>query len=232
MKPERRRQLGLGTGIVLGAAAVASLNARGCETFHARGPMNSGHATLACGDCHREAPGTVRQQLQAAASATLLSATDAPVVDVGYREVTNTECLACHVRTDDRHPVFRFLEPRFAAARDALHPERCESCHREHAGVRITIVEQTYCRHCHAETALDDDPLDVTHRELVATQRWDSCLGCHDFHGNHAMKAPRRLADRIPAAQTQAYFDGGPSPYGPAVRRATQQPKQEGTRHD
>lgn len=230
MKPELRRRIGLGTGIALGIASIVLLDARGCETFHARGPMNTGHAKLACSDCHREAPGSVRQQLQAAASSAVLSTTDTGAVDVGFRAVTNSECLECHERPEDRHPVFRFLEPRFAAAREQLHPERCESCHREHAGVRITMVEQTYCRHCHAETALDSDPLDVTHRELVATERWDSCLGCHDYHGNHAYKPPRRLAERIPTEQIQAYFDGGPSPYGPAVRRAYPQPKpQEGT---
>jgi hypothetical protein len=162
----------------------------------------------------------VRQQLQVAASATLLSRTEVGAVDVGYRAVTNSECLACHARPEDRHPVFRFLEPRFASVRDAIHPEQCESCHREHAGVRVTVVEQTYCKHCHGETALDSDPIDVSHRELVATERWDTCLGCHDFHGNHTMKPPRRLADRIPAERIRAYFDGAASPYGPPTHKA------------
>ena len=221
MKPQLRRQLGLGAGLLCGAAALLALNAPGCEPFHAPGPMNSGHASLACVECHREAPGTVRQQLQTAASALLASGTDhgAPV-DVGYKAVTNDECLACHIRPDDRHPVFRFLEPRFAQVRQVLHPEQCASCHREHAGVRITIAERTYCRHCHGETVLENDPLDVSHRELIATARWDSCLGCHDYHGNHDRTTPRRLRDAIPAAQLEAYFDGGPSPFGKAARRA------------
>ena len=52
------------------------------------------------------------------------------------------------------------------------------------------------------------------------TGRWETCLGCHDFHGNHAMKAPRRLGDAIPSDQIQRYFDGGRSPYPDPIRRA------------
>lgn len=223
MRPELRRRIGIGAGVVLGAAVVVVLNAPGCETFHAPGPMNTKHEQLACSGCHREAPGTVRQQLQTVAYAGIaLGAAETPV-DVGYRAVTNTDCLSCHDQTDDRHPVFRFLEPRFAAVRERLHPEQCAACHREHAGVRVTIVERTYCRHCHDTIALEQDPLDITHRELVATQRWDSCLGCHDYHGNHASKPPRRLRDAIPEGRIQTYFDGGPSPYGEPNRRASAQ---------
>ncbi|MBA3539702.1 MAG: cytochrome c3 family protein, partial [Deltaproteobacteria bacterium] len=166
----------------------------------------------------REAPGTVRQQLQNVARDRLGLA--AVAVDVGFRAVTNDQCLACHDRPDDRHPVFRFLEPRFAEARATLHPEQCSSCHREHNGVRVTTVEPTYCRTCHATTTFERDPLDVPHRELVATERWDTCLGCHDFHGNHGMTAPHRLQDAILLDQIRTYFGGGPSPYPPPVRRA------------
>ena len=37
----------------------------GVEHFTAPGKMNTGHERLACDSCHRPAPGTVRQQLQA-----------------------------------------------------------------------------------------------------------------------------------------------------------------------
>jgi hypothetical protein len=118
--------------------------------------------------------------------------------------------------------VFRFLEPRFANARAALHPERCTSCHQEHAGTRVTVADAGYCRHCHADLAVEADPLDVSHRQLVQDQRWDTCLGCHDFHGNHGLKSPVRLDAAIPPAAIQSYLDGGASPYpAPIVRART-----------
>lgn len=218
MKPGLRRRIGTVAGLVLGGVAVTCLCAAGAEQMHAPGPMNTQHGGLSCESCHRAAPGTVRQQLQNVANHWVGLETAA--VDVGFRAVTNDECLACHDRPDDRHPVFRFLEPRFAEVRALLHPELCSSCHREHSGARVTLTETTHCRHCHADTELEDDPLDVSHRALVATERWDSCLGCHDYHGNHAMKAPHRLRDAIPADQIRAYFDGGNSPYGAPIRRA------------
>jgi hypothetical protein len=214
-----RRWIGTVVGLVLGAAAVTCLASAGREQFHAPGPMNTQHGDLACESCHRPAPGTLRQQLQNVVRHWL--GREAVAVDVGYRAVTNDQCLACHDRPDDRHPVFRFLEPRFAEARSRLHPELCSSCHREHHGVRVTLPETTYCQTCHADLTIDGDPLDVSHRELVATRRWDTCLGCHDFHGNHAMTAPHRLRDAIPRDQIQTYFDGGPSPYPAPVRRAS-----------
>jgi hypothetical protein len=220
MKLAARRRLGVATGIVLGAAALGALCAPGCEHLHAAGPMNVGHAVVACAGCHREAPGTMRQQLQAAARS--WTGLHDRAVDVGFQPVTSRECTECHDRPDDRHPGFRFLEPRFNVAREELHPERCESCHREHSGVRITVAETTYCRHCHGELVVENDPLDVSHATLVAGRQWGSCLGCHDYHGNHAGKPPRRLADAIPVERIEAYFVGGRSPYGPLIVRAIQ----------
>ena len=208
------------TGVVLGGAALAVLCAPGCEHLHAAGPMNVGHAAVACESCHREAPGSVRQQLQAAARK--VAGLHDGAVDVGFRSVSSGECRACHDRPEDRHPAFRFLEPRFDAVREALHPERCASCHREHAGTRITVAETTYCRHCHGELVVERDPLDVPHAQLVGAQRWDTCLGCHDYHGNHTGAVPRRLADAIPVDRIRRYFAGGASPYGARVVRAIQ----------
>ena len=220
MKLVMRRRLGVATGLLVGASTVAVLCAPGCEHLHAAGPMNTGHAGVACASCHREAPGSVRPQLQAAVRQ--WTGLEDTTIDVGFRPVSTRECVACHERPDDRHPGFRFLEPRFATARDALHPERCGSCHREHSGARVTVAERTYCRHCHGELVVEHDPLDVPHVELVAERRWDTCLGCHDFHGSHAAKPPRRLIDAIPAARIRAYFAGGASPYGERHVRAVQ----------
>jgi hypothetical protein len=224
MKATTRRRIGIATGIALGLAAVGVLSAPGCEHLHARGPMNVGHAEVTCARCHQAAPGSVRQQLQHAAR-TWTGLDEIGAVDVGFQRVTNSACTACHERPSDRHPSSRFLEPRFAAARAALHPERCDGCHREHAGVRVTTAEPTYCRHCHGELVVKQDPIDVPHAELVAAARWETCLGCHDFHGNHATKTPRRLADAIPAARIREYFAGGPSPYGAQRVRAKELPR-------
>lgn len=214
MKATTRRRIGIATGFVLGLAAVGVLSAPGCEHLHARGPMNVGHGEVACERCHARAAGTVRQQLQHVARSWTGLDEGGPI-DVGFKRVMNTACTSCHERPADRHPSARFLEPRFAVAREAIHPERCDACHREHAGVRVTTPEPTYCRHCHGELVVKQDPIDVPHADLVAAGRWETCLGCHDFHGNHERTTPRRLADAIPTARIEDYFTGGTSPYGP-----------------
>lgn len=219
-----RRRIGIGAGLALGALALAWLGCPANAQLHAPGPMNAGHAELACADCHREAPGSVRQQLQNAAHVWLGG--DGAPVDVGYRAVDNAACVACHDRPDDTHPSFRFLEPRFAVVRAELAPERCVACHREHAGSRVTLGDPGFCRQCHDPIEVERDPLDVPHRTLVADGRWDSCLGCHDYHGNHAMTAPRRLADAIAPVRILAYFTGDASPYPPA-RRPARGPSEE-----
>jgi hypothetical protein len=162
----------------------------------------------------------VRQQLQTIAAHWLDRLPRHVDIDLGYRAVTNDACQSCHVRPDDRHPVFRFLEPRFAEARAAIHPEQCASCHREHAGARVTVADGTYCRQCHSDLDVENDPLDVPHRMLVQTQQWQSCLGCHDYHGNHALKPPTRLRNAIAADAIRAYLRGGASPYPPTLVHA------------
>ncbi|MBA2539361.1 MAG: cytochrome c3 family protein [Deltaproteobacteria bacterium] len=219
MKPQRRRRLGVALGAVAGLALVTWLRADGQAQLHAPGPMNARHDDLDCESCHVEADGTLRQQLQTAAKGTLGFAT--ADVDLGYRAVTSERCVACHDRPDDRHPIGRFLEPRFTEARATLGPERCGSCHREHSGTRITVGDSTFCRHCHATVALANDPVDVSHRQLAEQQRWDTCLGCHDYHGNHALHPPQRLSLAIGLDRLRAYFEGGESPYPAPVRRAT-----------
>ena len=224
MRLPLRRRLGVGTGIVAGIAITAWLNAPGQAHLLAPGPMNAGHASVACVGCHVPAPGSVRQQLQAIARDWLDR--EASRVDLGYRAVGNAQCESCHDRPDDRHPVYRFLEPRFADARAAIHPERCASCHQEHAGARVTVADAGYCRHCHADLEVEGDPLDISHRTLVEGKRWDTCLGCHDYHGNHALETPTRLDAAIPPAAIEGYLRGGASPYpAPIVRARTPEVK-------
>jgi hypothetical protein len=210
--PRWRQNLGYAAGLCAGALLLLLFLLPGNETLRARGPMNTGHEGFRCESCHRPAPGSVRQQLQANARYGLgLRATPA---DFGRRDVDNEACLACHDRPDDRHPVYRFLEPRFAKARQAIAPQRCESCHREHSGLRVTRGEIGYCQHCHGDTRLEKDPLDVSHERLIADKRWETCLGCHDFHGNHLRRTPERLDQAIAPAIIRGYFDGGATPYG------------------
>lgn len=206
-----RQNLGLILGIAVGALMLLVLLLPGEEALHARGPMNSGHDDIACEYCHLPAPGTLRQQLQA--NARYLLGMRRTVADFGLQQAGNRECLGCHDFPEERHPVFRFVEPRFQKARDALHPESCVSCHKEHRGVRVTLERLDYCQHCHEETRLKNDPLDVSHTSLIKAEEWNSCLGCHDFHGNHLMTVREQLHEVIPPEQILEYFRGGPSPW-------------------
>lgn len=57
--PRRRQHLGLTIGAVVGLACVVLLQWPGWEHLHTKGPMNTGHAMLACQDCHQPVPGTL-----------------------------------------------------------------------------------------------------------------------------------------------------------------------------
>jgi hypothetical protein len=206
-----RQNLGLILGLAVGVLLLVVLLLPDQEAWHARGPMTSGHEDVACEHCHRPAPGSLRQQLQA--NVRHLLGRRATAADFGLQQAGNSECLGCHDFPEERHPVFRFFEPRFQKSRDALHPEFCVSCHLEHRGQRVTLGSIDYCRHCHEETRLKSDPLDVSHVSLIKAEKWDSCLGCHDFHGNHLMTTREQLQEAIPPAQILEYFRGGPSPY-------------------
>ena len=75
-----------------------------------------------------------------------------------------------------------------------------------------------FCTHCHQDTSLEDDPITPTHVELVRRGSWNTCLQCHDFHGNHVRDTPLRLEEGVPEALILEYFLGGPSPYGDEKR--------------
>jgi Cytochrome c3 len=205
-------------GVVASATIAAIVVIPEGVRFHAKGPPNAGHDALACSDCHKDAPGTMRQQLQAKVQFWLgLRATDAVF---GHTPVGNEQCTACHARDQDSHPVHRFLEPRFSKARAELGVESCVSCHREHKGVRATMIP-TACATCHQNLELKRDPLDVSHRELVARKEWTSCLGCHDFHGNHNREIQTRVDAAYPTSTIIDYLAGGPSPYGGDMKYPT-----------
>lgn len=199
---------GYALGLVIGLFIIFVLPVD--QDWHEPGPANSGHENLDCADCHVDAAGTLRQQIQANVGYWLGLRKSGAVF--GHYDVSNDNCLACHDRPNDRHPVYRFLEPRFLEARQAISPQRCESCHLEHQGRRVTI-DATFCVYCHTDLDLADDPIDVPHIELVAQENWTSCMGCHDFHGNHIMEVPTRLADQMDPQSILDYFLDAPSPY-------------------
>jgi predicted CXXCH cytochrome family protein len=182
------------------------------ESYVAKGPFNTGHEQLECIDCHKSAPGSTRQQLQFNAKIAL-SLDDNDYAHFGKMAVDNKECLNCHERSNDVHPTHRFMEPRFSSAREAIKPEKCTSCHNEHQGKRITIEQVDFCRHCHEDTEVKNDPLTISHDQLISNEEWNTCLQCHDFHGNHIFELNTELKDTIPEKEVREYFEGGKDPY-------------------
>lgn len=208
MKPGAK--FGYLAGLGLMALALLWLFLPGQESLHSLGPANTGHETLGCEDCHTPADGTARQQIQANVRY-WVGLRDTPA-NFQHNAVTNDDCLACHERPNDAHPVFRFNEPRFAEARAAIQPQDCVSCHLEHEGERVTI-EPTFCVVCHEDLELRNDPIDIPHTTLIADENWASCLGCHDFHGNHVMETETQVGNALPIETIEEYFAGSDSPY-------------------
>lgn len=184
------------------------------QRFHVHGPMNTGHAQLICTDCHKAAMGTMRQQVQANVRYWLSMRKKG--AHFGYLPVRSKTCLECHSRDNDRHSIYRFEEMRFNHIRKTLKPQQCVSCHREHKGKRVT-VSIDFCSNCHKNLQVKNDPLDVSHARLIQFQRWNTCLGCHDYHGNHVMKIATRIKDAHSVATIKSYFQGKAGLYSKAL---------------
>ncbi len=179
----------------------------------AHGPIQAGHQDVECSGCHVLSVGSYRQQIQA----NILYAfgqREAPV-DFGYASVTSAQCLVCHERKNERHPIYRFREPRFIKALETIEASSCLGCHSEHSDQRA-FVRQDFCQACHADLIVKNDPIDVPHKILLVEKSWGTCLGCHDFHGNHPVKAPLKLDAAHSPKDIRAYLNAGPSPYGDA----------------
>lgn len=182
------------------------------------GLANVGHQDLKCTDCHAENPASVRQVMQAKVKSWLgLRQTGA---HFGSQPITTNTCTQCHQNPDDRHATNRFLEPRFSDARSAIGAHQCISCHREHNAQRVVLQTTGFCLHCHQDMKLEKDPAQPSHRELIDSRRWNTCLQCHDYHGNHVAKVPERLIDAVELAKIQKYLDQGESPYGATIVKA------------
>lgn len=180
--------------------------------FHTLGNFVDGHDGLACRECHKYSDGSIRQQIQALAKNALFDA--GYQVDFAFRKVSSSECLTCHERNNDRHPIYRFNEPRFIEVVKILPANKCLGCHSEHNAKTVNLDSLGFCASCHSELFLKNDPLDISHAEIIKTNDWNSCLGCHDFHGNHKFKSPNLYDKSVSVQAIKDYFDGGKSPYG------------------
>jgi ferredoxin-NADP reductase/bacterioferritin-associated ferredoxin len=188
------------------------------EDTRPHGHPNVGHETLKCASCHVDSTASLRQTLQAKVKhAVGLRQTGATM---GKQTVTSATCIQCHANSDDRHAPNRFLEPRFDQARAEIAPQLCVSCHREHTAVRVTAPTATYCVSCHQDLKVKNDKVSPTHDYLVQNKRWETCLQCHDYHGNHKWSAPLKLQDAHSIDVLDKYLKGGPSPFGATIVKA------------
>ncbi|MFY0650861.1 MAG: cytochrome c3 family protein [Cyclobacteriaceae bacterium] len=210
-RKRKRQWIGFGVGLLITAFTYTYLSMPSNEQSLSLGPMNTGHEELSCESCHNSSKGNVFQQLQANVMFTV--GMRKTVADFGTENVDTDKCQECHDRPNDRHPLHRFTEPRFAEARKNLGATNCESCHSEHNGVRVTQTNIGFCQNCHDETELKHDPLEISHKDLIKKEMWTTCLQCHDWHGNHVFHAAESMKDTIPMNIVREYLDGGKSPY-------------------
>lgn len=197
--------------IPVGLVTLTVQNYAPAMTIMSHGPIQIGHQELTCVQCHQAAEGTWRQQAQA----NMHFAIGSRQHDVyfGYKPVTSSTCLDCHDRPNDRHPIYRFQEPRFIEALETVDATSCLACHSEHTAA-VSFASGDYCVACHMNLKFQSDPLDVSHAELIEQENWTSCLGCHDYHGNHVFDPPEKLERAFSTDEIEAYFGSGPDPYG------------------
>ncbi len=213
VSPLRKRQfLGGIIGVILGCSMFYTLTLDTTEAYISIGPMNTGHQDLSCFSCHADAKGNLLEQVQSNISHTFGVREEG--VDFGTKDVTVDNCLQCHDRPNDRHPTYRFSEPRFKEAVNQIDATTCITCHTEHQEERVSVVSINYCMNCHQDLEVENDPLDISHKNLIAKEEWFTCIQCHDFHGNHKYDVPEKLSDTIPMESIQDYFKGGEDPYG------------------
>ncbi len=214
VNPLRKRQfIGIAIGVLIAISVVAFLSLyQDAKGYVSLGAMNTGHNDMDCATCHIDAKGSLSQQLQSNFQY-LIGARKHPV-DFGTKEVTSDNCLECHDRANDRHPIYRFEEPRFKDAIQQINAITCLTCHKEHKGERITLANLSYCFNCHKDMEVDEDPLDISHADLVKNEEWQTCMQCHDFHGNHRYELAEKMADTIPVQKLIDYMKGGEDPFG------------------
>ena len=109
----KSRDIFLGFSLALLSSAIALVLFFMPDLASALSPgrMTAGHEGLACDACHKAAPGTMRQQIQANVAHWVGRRTEG--TPFGNRPVASAECIACHTRKDDDHPVHCFRERAF-----------------------------------------------------------------------------------------------------------------------
>lgn len=207
--------------IPFGFLSFAAVQTPSMQRTLAHGPIQAGHAELGCSDCHVDPDSSWRQQIQANLRYVVGARTEP--VDFGYHPVTSVTCLTCHERPNERHPIYRFREARFQDAQEIVDATTCLGCHTEHTNER-SFAQLDTCMACHSDLELKSDPLDVPHITLIENDNWDSCLGCHDFHGNHTHEVPTLLDAAFDADALRDYLAAGPSPYGTEKRYEAKDP--------
>jgi len=216
----RRRAYLLGAAVALPLIWVLASPEK--QWVQAAGAATPGHAALSCDACHVPAPGTFRQQVQAGVRY-LLGLRESPAT-IGMQPVDDAHCLACHDRPNDRHPLATLSESRFADAQAAHGVQHCTGCHREHHGVRVTATP-TLCSSCHHDTAVQDDPIHPSHAALFSSGQWETCLQCHDFHGNHDLRRgprdfPAAMGEAFDLEAVRSYLGDGARVYGEPTHAA------------
>ncbi|MFV1982859.1 MAG: cytochrome c3 family protein [Thiohalomonadales bacterium] len=205
-----RRKTGYSIGVIIVTLVIISLILPQSKILHANGPSNTGHKNLKCRHCHTIEVGTIRQRLQA--NIQYLFGQRTKAVSFGLKPVSNEQCIFCHDRPNDRHPVYRFFEPKYKKIQKLIQPQFCISCHIEHSGKRVTS-KMDFCKNCHSKLKIKKDPVTKTHQKIVLDKDWSSCLGCHDYHGNHRMKVNKIYKNRISKNKLAGYFNSMKSPY-------------------
>ena len=207
------RLLALAIALPVAVLGFVVLGTDRAKSLIAHGPIQVDHADVSCAGCHVDARGSLRQQIQA--NLFYFLGQRAHPADFGMEEVTSDTCLSCHERPNDRHPIYRFQEPRFVEAVAKVEATNCLGCHSEHEARRVVAdVGLGFCSACHEGLEMKDDPLDVPHVTLIADKNWNSCMGCHDFHGNHPVQAPKLLREAASPEAVADYLAQGVSPYG------------------
>lgn len=215
MNPDKIRYAALGLLVPVTYLCFAAFQTPVIQQALAHGPIQIGHDTLECNDCHKKPDASWRQQIQANVHY-VVGARSEPV-DFGYHPVESSTCLDCHDRPNERHPVYRFREPRFQEALEQVDASSCLGCHSEHANER-SFADIEFCSACHEDLKLQSDPVDVAHETLIANDDWGTCMGCHDYHGNHIYQTPTILSSAISVDELRAYLSAGPNPYGSRKR--------------
>ncbi len=197
-------------GLLVSILTILVLSSSYLHHFRVAGEMNIGHENLVCNECHEIAEGSLRQQIQANIS--YLLGQRQSLASFNFKLPNSKDCLACHYRENDKHPIYRFNEPRFSEARKSIKAQFCVSCHKEHTGLRVTSKVDN-CQHCHQDLTIKNDPIDISHQDLIKLKNWSSCLSCHDFHGNHIMQTPTKVKNRLEQYKIHQYMQGEKDPY-------------------